>query len=298
MISVLIPIFNCDITNLVSEIHKQMLFEKIDFEIICIDDASTINIPQNAKIQSFKNVYSWNLEKNIGRSKIRNLLAEKSKFEWLLFLDCDVIPVKSNFIKNYINAIKTSKKMFFNGGIKYYNSKPNKKYLLRWLYGKKRENVSLKNRLSNPYKYFFSANFLVNKTIFKKHKFDKDIVNYGYEDYLFAKEMKDVGIVLNHIDNPIYHIVNNDETIHFLEKTKEAMNNLLQLWRKDKINVDDINILNTLLKLKKYHLNWLISVIYILCSKIFEKNLKSNKPSLLIFDLYRISYLCFIEKRS
>ena len=57
MLSILIPIYNYNVYPLVEELHKQCIECKIDFEIICIDDASTDYKPENNKMQFLSNVY-------------------------------------------------------------------------------------------------------------------------------------------------------------------------------------------------------------------------------------------------
>ena len=44
-------------------------------------------------------------QKNIGRINNRLLLAEKSQYEWLIFLDVDTLPNEDNFLKNYIEQL-------------------------------------------------------------------------------------------------------------------------------------------------------------------------------------------------
>lgn len=120
MLSILIPVYNYDVFALVETLYKQTLECHIPFEIICLDDASQEFAIENQRINLFENVSYSILEKNIGRSAIRNLLAEKAVYENLLFLDADTIPVHDNFISNYISEIK-NKAVF--GGLLYEKKK-------------------------------------------------------------------------------------------------------------------------------------------------------------------------------
>ena len=113
MLSVLIPVYNYNIFTLVETIYKQTLECNIPFEIICLDDASQEFTIENQRINQFQNCFFTILEKNIGRSAIRNLLAKKAVYENQLFLDADVISVHDNFISNYISEIKNNKKVIF-----------------------------------------------------------------------------------------------------------------------------------------------------------------------------------------
>ena len=86
MLSILIPTFNHNIVSLVKELHEQAVHEDIVFEIVCLDDASTLFVAENQTITQFSNTHYEILGNNVGRSKIRNLLAQKAKYDWLLYL--------------------------------------------------------------------------------------------------------------------------------------------------------------------------------------------------------------------
>ena len=105
MLSILIPCYNYSVNKLVQNIHIQTEIEKINYEIICAEDGST-KLFTNSKIKKLKNVRYIINKENIGRSKIRNYLAKKAKYNWLLFIDCDSKIENKYFIKNYLNNTK------------------------------------------------------------------------------------------------------------------------------------------------------------------------------------------------
>ena len=53
---------------------------------------------ENKKINALDHCSFLENEKNIGRTATRNILAKKAKYDWLLFLDADVIPLNENYI--------------------------------------------------------------------------------------------------------------------------------------------------------------------------------------------------------
>ena len=86
MISVLLPTYNYNVFPLVKEIHKQLTQSKIAFEIVCVDDASEEKFKKlNESINTLTFSSFIVLDKNVGRSKIRNLLVSYANFEWILF---------------------------------------------------------------------------------------------------------------------------------------------------------------------------------------------------------------------
>ena len=108
MLSILIPTYNYDITHLVYELHKQATKAEIDFEIICFDDCSDVFVNENnLKINSLNNTRIIISEKNLGRTDSRQILCNSAIYNWLLFLDADVIPKSDNYIEHYIDKIKS-----------------------------------------------------------------------------------------------------------------------------------------------------------------------------------------------
>ena len=88
MISILIPIYNVDVTELVNELNQQANSLSSEIEIICIDDCSSNNEVKsnNQNLKNLEIVSYTELSKNIGRGAIRMKLAESAKYKTLLFL--------------------------------------------------------------------------------------------------------------------------------------------------------------------------------------------------------------------
>lgn len=297
MLSVLIPTYNYLVVSLVKSLHQQLLEQKIPFEIISFDNGSESKLNlKNEEINKINFCKFISLNKNGGRSKIRNLLAQNAKYDWLLFLDADVLPVSENFIKNYLETTNTNIQKVVYGGLKYDDIKPSKDKLLRWVYGKNREEIPLKTRKLNPSQHFSSANFLIDRTVFNKIQFDEELTEYGHEDTLLAISLKNKNIEIHQIDNPVFHLGLDVNKI-FIEKSKKAIENLLYLQKQQKINSNEIKLLKSFENLKKIKLISIISFFYKKYSKKMEFNLNSNKPSLFIYDIYKIGYLCSIFEK-
>ena len=293
MLSILIPTYNYKIYTLVSELHNQCENAGIKYEIIVQDDASKSELNlENEKINAINNCFFYVNEENVGRGKNRNSLFEKSKFDWILFLDSDTMPVLDNFITNYIASSLNYKVVF--GGLQYQAEKPEKSQLLRWVYGKKREALTLNERLKNPNKTALTSNFLIQRTIFISHIFDNEITKYGYEDYLFFLNLEKKDISVHHIENPVFHL-GLDSSDEFLNKTKVALENLNNLHSIGLLSFNDNRILTTYAKIKKIKLVTYFSFIYSNFNFLLRKNLTSSNPSLFIFDVYKLSYFCKIN---
>ncbi|MDL2141898.1 glycosyltransferase [Flavobacterium tructae] len=290
MLSILIPVYNYDVVSLVRKLHKQAVELNISFEIICLDDASNLFTNENQQINQFHNGSFVILEKNIGRSAIRNLLAKKAVYQNLLFLDADTFPVHENFLSNYISKIDNREKIIY-GGILYEKSKPTKEKLLRWIYGAKREALSVSDREKNKHLSFLTLNFLIQKSIFSKVNFNESIPNLRHEDTLFSYDLMQNEIDIVHIENPVYHLGIEDSST-FLRKSEEAVLGLKNLVDSDLISKDYVKLSHYFQILKKFRLQFLVSFAFKILDPLFKKQLLGKNPSLFLFDLYRLGYYC------
>ena len=296
MLSILIPTFNHLTTNLVKDLQLQCLESKIIFEIIIYDDASTdrkVSL-ENSKLNKLSNVYYKRNKINIGRSAIRNKLAAVSKYKWLLFIDADVIPKTKNFVKKYLDSINDNYEVI-SGGIAYSKKPKKKEQILRWKYGKKREYMSIIYRKNNPYLSLLSSNFLIKRKIILKNPFNEKISKIANEDSIFSYDLKSKKIQITHIDNQVLHENLENSTI-FLEKTLRFAKSSLIFVESNLIDKNYMKITRTYFILKKFKITTLLKYIHYFLGDCFKKHLRSKNPSLLIFDFYRLSYICYISK--
>lgn len=287
-LSVCIPVYNFDVRELLFDLKKEISDKGIDAEIILIDDASedsfkTINKELENKVKTF--VF---LEKNIGRSKIRNLFLQYAEGDYLLFLDCDAKIESCDFLSNYLNEINQDNRV----EVIYGNFKISPLYSqsLRNKYSAERE-IFPENK-SADFSVFKTVNFVVKKEIFRKFPFHEELIHYGYEDYVFAKKMELAKVKFSAINNPVIHI---DETTNdvFLDKTKTAINSLYQLSQNSEnlIYIKDIKVFFIAQKLRKKNLSALVLFFYSILEKKLIKNLLSNKPNLRSLDFFKLGLL-------
>lgn len=298
MISILIPSYNYDTLPLVKELHSQLELENIEFEIIVQDDASPIN--ENTKINNEINqILHCRFERNdvtLGRGQNRNSLVEKAHYSWVLFLDCDTFPEKKDFIKNYIECIRTDNSQAVYGGIIYHKEKPNPDEMLRWVYGKDREEIPLEKRIKSPYNYSLISNFLVQKETIKKHPFDDKLLQYGYEDIVLIQDLKQEKIVIAQIENAVYHLQLENSGI-FLQKTKHALENLKFLLDEKIFADDNTSLIKTYQFISKIGLRNFAAFLFKKAEGFLTKNLLSENPSLNLFLLYKLGYFCQLNSR-
>lgn len=297
MISVLIPVYNYNILDLVSEVHTQLSNTDIPFEILCFDDCSDNDIIQekNKNINELSFCKYHILEENIGRSAIRNSLAEHAKHEWCLFLDADVMPKSKNFISLYLNSISNTSQIIY-GGILYPENRVDDTHLLRWIYGNKREALPVKERNKNKHLSFLTLSFLIHNSVFSKVSFNEDIPNLRHEDTLFSFNLKEQNVVIEHIENPVYHLgIEDSET--FLQKSLDSVEAINLFVKQGLLPADYTLITKVYATIKRFGIVKLFSFFYAKYKGTFTQNLLGKKPSLRIFDLYRLTYYCHLNSK-
>ena len=130
--------------------------------------------------------------------------------------------------------------------------------------------------------------------MFDKIGFEKTITKYGHEDTVFAYCLSKINASVIHIDNPVLHgDVDLNEV--FFEKTHKSLENLDLIYRKGLIEPKFVTLLRVFVKMKKIKLNYFFAFINKIFYPIFTINLTSKNPSLYVFDLFRLSYFCYIN---
>jgi len=298
-LTICIPVYNFDVNELVNDLKSQVVANDLDAEIILIDDASkTEFINKNKDLEKTVGRFVF-LDKNIGRSKIRNLFLNYSQSEYLLFLDCDGKIISENFLKNYIDFINTKNPDVVFGGRKVNDVKPSLEYGLRWKFAVERENLPVKQRLKSPYLDFQTNNFIVKKMVLEKNPFNETITQYGYEDLIFAKDLFKNKVFIDHIDNPIY---NNDVETNdvFLKKADQSAKSLSQLIKKDKDveRISKIKLAKAYFRLKRTGGIFLYRLIYKLSKPYIQKKLLGGNASLKALDFYKLGQLIYYMNKS
>ena len=299
MLSICIPIFNFDCTKLVKDIVEQTTTLSDEVEVLVMDDASEISFQDRFKLLP-KEVRFFQLKENVGRSKIRNQLAEKAKYNWLLFLDGDSSIIKDNYVNEFLRAVKGENKFsVVCGGSVYQNEAPPINQMLRWKYSKARERKSLSFSRRHPYKSFTSNNVLVKKEAFLKIRFDERIEDYGHEDTLFGYQLMKKQVSISHIDNAVLN-GDLDGNEHYLTKSKESISNLLLIanylnYDRDFIRL--IPLLNVYFKVKLFGLEIFLQWWFKMNRNRLENKFKKGRVNLWVFDLYRLGVMSSLFKK-
>ena len=298
MLSILIPTYNTNLHPLVSELQAQLIESNIEYEIIISDDASSdtsVRYHNSLLAEQYHVQYIQN-EQNIGRSKIRNSLADAAKYPTLLFMDCDARVKSSDYISNYIRFLQENNLQGTDfvvlGGLSYREMRPEKTKLLRYRYGIKREVRPAYERNRDPYRAFTPFNMLIAKSVFEKCRFEESLKQYGYEDTFFGIELKKCGIPVYHIDNELYHEgIDTNELL--LDKVAAGVANLVNLQSHNKLDDKFLAVSTLLATYQKLKRTISGRFTLSLLGKIKQplRNIASTYNSLMFLDLYKLSVM-------
>ncbi len=284
MISVLIPVYNENCVQLVSELHAQAEELGFDFEILVVDDHSPHPDKANRVIRQWSGVYYEELPQNYGRAKIRNYMAEKAKGDYLVFLDGDSGINNRCFLKNYCCFM--GKYDVVCGGTEYCQKEfVDRKCILHWKNGSIRESNAKKGNTA----CFTSNNFMIRKQVFSDTGFDVELKTYGHEDTLFDIMLKEHNVKIKHIDNPVVHL-GLKPFDKFISDIESATRNLKTIYDKygHKIDLNRIRLVKAASYLKRLHLCGLYRVVFRIFKPFMLYCLKSKNPNLYILDLYKL----------
>ena len=174
-LSILIPVYNETCYDFVKKLAAMCVAmheaqQLADYEIVVADDASTSQdcLTANRAINDIPHCSYIEKERNTGSAATRNFLAQKSQYDWLLFLDSDMAIDHSDFLLRYLVCEAEG---IINGGISIGKGLTSN---LRYLYEKHSEHQhTAEQRSLRPYHSFRSTNFLIARDLMLRCPFDE-----------------------------------------------------------------------------------------------------------------------------
>ena len=286
-ISILIPIYNSVCVKQVKELSAQAQQLNVDYEIIVADDDSPLKdvVRDNEAINDMPNCQYIVKPTNTGSAATRNFLAEKSRYPWLLFIDCDVEISNPSFLRTYLLYIDNDYDVI-NGGIAVADI-PQMGSNLRYIYEKAAEaDHTAAKRQKQRYQEFRSTNFMIRRDVFLQNPFDERFTKSGYEDVLFGKRLKHSNAAILHIDNPVT-MTEFETNPDYVLKTERNLRTLYQ-FRSDLRGYS--RMLTFVQGIHIPAILWLMRLWHRMFGAIERRNLCGSRPYLLVFKIYRLGY--------
>lgn len=295
-LSILIPVYNDNAVPLVETLHRQaQSIPNLTYEIVVFDDGSTNStvVEKNKRIDTMQNCKYLIMKHHECRAAMRNDLCRHGQYEWHLMLDASLHIKNDDFLMRYLSCNVSAGEVacggiMVDGGnntIKHYRE--NLRFKYETLQSQKR---SSDQRKEYPYKSFRTSNFFYHKSVLLRIPYDERIKRYGYEDVMLGKHFEQNNIHIEHIDNPVYYTFFEDNK-RYLAKIEEAMFTLSEFIEE----LEDYSpLLHMRKRLKRYHLIGLMKLFHHLFGPIELANLRSKRPCLCLFPLYKLGFLCSI----
>ena len=193
-----------------------------DWEIIVCDDGSPhpISIDQT-HVRLLRNV------PNLGRVGTRQRLAKEARFQHLLFVDADSLPVYPQFLQIYYRLCQAGT-LAAAGGTAYQPTCPTGPGRhLRWHYGHAREVRAPQVRQAMGNRGLAANNLFINRALFLSIDLPH-LPTYGHEDTLLGYKLALKGITIAQVDNPVFHTGLEADSV-FLNKALEGARTLASL---------------------------------------------------------------------
>lgn len=294
MLSVCIPVYNFTVVKTVDKFLAEIERDRENVEVVVFDDGSdTLTINSNAALAEYGNVRYLPLIQNMGRSKIRNRLADFAKGEWLLFLDCDMSPVYSNFLARYINSM-TGQVDVVCGGVTFGSKPEDRGQILRWKYD--RRWIRLRKQLlrRDPALRLETGNFMIRYSVYARCGFDESLEGYGQEDKVFAYNLSQLKARIQYIDNPAEHLDKETNEV-FLSKIDGLTLNRIRVWnanpqmRRSMLRADSSLLL--VATLHRLGLLWLLNATFRIWRIGLRERLKAGSSWLGSLRYYQICTL-------
>ena len=288
-LSVLIPVYNRAVGELVNSLLAQIADWPGPVELLLLDDFSSEEFRQaNRPLGNLLGVHYRELPQNVGRAAIRNQLAAVAQHEWLLLLDNDSLLPDNQFLARYAAALGRAAVLI--GGTCYEAAPPTDPALhLRWHYGQAREARPAAVRQAVPYAQLTINNALIRADIFRQFPLDERLTGYGHEDTKFGVELAAAQVPILHLDNPVLHDGLEPAAV-FLQKSAQAVRNLAQVYRQDGLGTDS-RLLQMALRLRRLGLAPAARATLGAAVPALRRQLLSVAPRLALLDLLKLFWL-------
>lgn len=209
----------------------------------------------------------------------------------MLFMDCDVEIADDCFVSRYAEMCGKGAQVVCGGHV--YAPQSDLKYRLKYRYGVGCETRSAAERGRRPYNSFMTGNFMIDRGLLDEIRFDESIKGYGHEDTLMGFCLKQKGVSVLHIDNPV--VLNDiDSNEVFLQKTREGVRNLAQIYcamGADEGFVLMVRLLRVYCRLKKAGVLWAAKSLFKCFRLCLERRFSKGWANMNAFKFYKLGLL-------
>lgn len=206
-LSVLIPFFKDDASALLRALDRETTTHPV--EILIYDDGTgdaELTNAMSAVVNDCQGaVRLITNSENQGRSAARNALCDNARADWVLFLDADMLPAKSDFLQSYLTLMSTADADVIFGGFQVEPKAENPDRDIHRALSEVSDCLSLAQRQAAGPQYVASSNLCVRRNVLAQQPFDGGFSGWGWEDSEWAARVSK-HFKLVHADNPAIHL--------------------------------------------------------------------------------------------
>lgn len=265
------------------------------YEIIVGDDASTdvATVYENQFVNQLPHCRLWISDRNLGRAALRNRLADMATHPYLIYIDSDAKVEREDYLRRYVEAVRKARVVV--GGVRNVFHQPSPDVSLRFRYEARADkHRSASCRARTPYLHFSTFNFLIERELMCKVRFNEECLHYGYEDAYLGMELKQRRIKILHIDNELVHL-GLDTNVVFLQKSETALRTLYGL---DEAIRHHASVSRVAERLERWQLMPVVHRLFRLFGASMRRCLLGKKPCLLLFSLYKLGYYSSLSQQA
>jgi len=229
LISVAVPFYRYDVLPLARELIAQARADAPSFELLFADDGS----PEPESSDGLQLAFAaapvaariLRATTNVGRSAIRNRLVAAARGDYILLIDCDMLPDHDDYLARYRALAGAATSDIVCGGRSYQRvTSVRAEQRLYRAFSARTECLPAAVRQAQPSRYVMTNNLLVRRSLLAELPFAEDYRGWGYEDADWGFRIAARGIL--HVDNTASHfgLISDHE---LLAKMDESAANLL-----------------------------------------------------------------------
>lgn len=295
-LSILVPVYNDDASRLVRELCRQAgLIPGLRYEVVVFDDGSSdaASVAASVSLGSLPCCRYVRAEHHPCRSAMRNAMSSCALYEWRLMVDARLTPVRPDFLMRYLQSGASCGEAVCGGVCVDGGNDERRLYAsnLRFRYEKREERFhSVSFRCSKPYSSFRTTNFFYHRTVLERVPYDESILGYGYEDVMLGKCLRQAGVRVLHIDNPVAYTMFEGNAC-YLDKVDEALLTLSGL----SASLRGYSPLERAAGMLGSVGRRIVAVLFGVAGCRVRASLCGSRPRLWLFKLYKLGRYCSLR---
>jgi len=204
-LSVLIPCYRDDPERLLCALNRADL----PIELVVLDDGSGDDLLARRLAERMRALAAparlISLTANEGRAKGRNRLAAAARANFLLFLDADMLPDRSDFLDCWLALVASRGPAAAFGGFSLDQTPADPAHAVHRSMALRSDCLPVEVRRQAPEKHVFTSNLLIRRDVFDNEPFDAGFAGWGWEDVEWAMRVSRRHRI-QHVDIPATHL--------------------------------------------------------------------------------------------